>query len=269
MIEAAIAFAFGLLIGSFLNVCVHRWPRGLSVVRPRSFCTSCESQIAWYDNIPVFSYLVLTGKCRHCGARIALRYPALELATALLFALAAYRYGLSLPAIEWACFSALILGLMAADLEQRILPDPMTLGGIALGLMFALLVPLDSTFGMPAGAGPGLRSLFEAAIGAVIPSGMLWVVGELYYRIRGREGLGLGDVKMLGMIGTFVGLPGALLTLVLGSVAGAVAGVCYIILLKKDAASYELPLGLFLGLGALTVTFFGPAILGWYLGLGA
>ena len=221
------------------------------------------------DNIPVFSYLVLGGKCRHCGARIPARYPVLELATALLFASAAYRYGLSLPAIKWACFSALILGLMAADLEQRILPDPMTLGGTALGLVFAFLVPLDSTFGIPAGAGSGLRSLFEAAAGAVIPSGTLWIAGELYYRIRHREGLGLGDVKMLAMIGTFVGLPGALLTLVLGSVAGAITGIGYIILLKKDSASYELPLGLFLGLAALTVSFFGPSILGWYLGLGA
>ena len=140
MIEAIIAFVFGLLIGSFLNVCVHRWPRGRSVVRPRSHCVRCRKMIAWYDNIPVVSYLVLGGKCRHCGRRISLRYPVVELITGVLFFYFVLYLGLTVAALKMCVFSAMLVGLLFSDLEKRILPDEFTLGGVVIGVIFSAFV---------------------------------------------------------------------------------------------------------------------------------
>ena len=270
MIEATLALLFGLLIGSFLNVCIYRWPRDLSVVRPRSHCPSCEKTIAWYDNIPLLSYALLGGRCRHCRARISPRYPVVELLTGTLFFVFVYTLGPSLAALKMCVFSAILVGLVFADLEERILPDELTLGGALVGLVFAVFVPvpditaqallwlagLDLTPGIP-------QSLAEAAFGAILPALFLWGGGWVYYKVRHREGLGFGDVKLIAMVGAFLGLRGALLTLILGSIAGSVLGYGYIKLTGKDASTYELPFGSFLGAAALAVALIGPTLPGW------
>lgn len=261
MIEAALAFLFGLLIGSFLNVCIHRLPQDLSVVRPRSRCPACAHQIAWYDNVPLLSYLLLGGRCRHCGCRISWRYPLVELLTAGLFAGAVALHGPTADAAKLCLFSALQVGLVFSDLEELILPDEFTLGGLAAGLVLALFIPIeDSTAGVLlwlAGvpAGPRVQSLAEAALGAALPAGFLWLGGWLFEKIRHKEGLGFGDVKLVAMIGAFLGLRGALLTILTGSVLGSVVGLLFIKLTGKDAATYQLPFGTFLGIAAILVAF--------------
>lgn len=257
MIEIALAFLAGLLIGSFLNVCVYRLPRDLSVASPaRSFCPFCEHTIAWYDNIPVVSYVLLRAKCRHCGARIPLRYPIVELATAAAFAVVVAVFGVTLPALKYAIFSAILITLIASDLEERILPDEFTVGGSILALILAWLVPIRQEFVlfvMPYSWGPHWLSVGEALIGGGVASGSIWLAGWLYEKIRHREGLGFGDVKMIFMIGAFLGLPGALLTLITASLIGALGGLIYVRFAGEDMATYELPFGSFLGLAAMAV----------------
>ena len=272
LIEIILAFLAGLLIGSFLNVCVFRLPRDLSVVQPRSFCPGCEKTIAGYDNIPLVSYILLRGRCRHCGDRIPLRYPLVELSTGLAFAICAAAFGgFTLMAVKFAIFSAILIALIATDLEERILPDEFTLGGIGLGIVFAAFVPQDLN-GTPGIVhlflgpylGPVWCSIGEALLGAAVSSGLIWLMAWLYQRIRHREGMGLGDVKMIGMIGAFMGLPAALLTLVLASLLGAVGGLIFIFATRKKASTYELPFGSFLGLAALAMAAYGKLAITWY-----
>ena len=176
MLEALLALLFGLLIGSFLNVCIYRWPRDLSVVRPRSHCTSCDKMIAAYDNVPVFSFLLLRGRCRYCKARISVRYPIVELVTGALFFYFVYALGPTVAALKMCVLSALLIGLTFSDLEERILPDEMTKGGMALGFLFALFVPVPDTIGESILVLLGLEvsgtaaSVAEAAFGAVLPA---------------------------------------------------------------------------------------------------
>jgi leader peptidase (prepilin peptidase)/N-methyltransferase len=261
MMEAILALVFGLLIGSFLNVCIYRWPRDLSVVRPRSHCTHCEKTIVWYDNLPLLSYVLLGGRCRYCQARISWRYPVVELATGLLWFYWVYTRGVTPLAAKMCILSALLVGLVFSDLEERILPDEMTLGGAIVGLIFSWFVTVDDFEGRALLWLLGLRiqdrygSPVEAAIGAVLPAAVLWIGGWVYEKVRHREGLGLGDVKLIAMVGAFLGLRGSLNTLVLGSIAGSIIGFAYIKLAHKDASSYELPFGTFLGLAALVASF--------------
>lgn len=272
MTEALLAFAFGLLIGSFLNVCVYRWPRDLSVVRPRSFCPGCKRTIAWHDNIPVLSFVVLGGRCRHCRHAIPLRYPVVEFLTGLLFFCAVLTAGPGMAGLKLCVFSALIVGLVFSDIEERILPDEMTLGGTAIGIVFAAVVPFeDSIFQLllPRDWSRAWVSVIEAAVGAAVSSVLLWFVGTLYMKIRHREGLGFGDVKMVAMIGAFLGLQGTLLTVILGSILGSVLGLLYIVVTRKDASTYELPFGAFLGAAALAVAFLRNEILSGLGRLGA
>ena len=269
MIEAVLAFIFGLLIGSFLNVCIYRWPRDLSVVRPRSHCTACDKTIGWYDNLPVASYMVLRGRCRYCGSRISWRYPLVELLTGALFFYFVWTLGATAAALKLCVFSALLVGLIFADLEERILPDELTLGGTVLGLLFAIFVPVPATLTADllflvahievAGRA---RWLVEAASGALLPSIFLWWGGWLYQRLRHKEGLGFGDVKLIAMVGSFLGLSGALYTLMLGSLAGSLIGYGYIKITGKDASTYELPFGTFLGAAALVAALAANSILG-------
>lgn len=262
MIGVALAFLFGLVIGSFLNVCIYRLPRDGSVVRPRSYCPACRHPIAWFDNIPVLSFLLLRGRCRYCAAPISLRYPGVELATAALFASAVWMHGVTLAGVKLCVFASLMLVLVFADLESRILPDEFTLGGIAIGLAFSPLVPVEP--GLAAALLPAVQPrvvwLGESALGAGLAAGALWSVGRLYRKIRGREGLGLGDVKMVGAIGAFLGLRQTMLALLAGSLAGSVIGLGYILIARKDAATYELPYGSFLGAAALATAYFSSAL---------
>ena len=269
-LEAALAFLFGLLIGSFLNVCIYRLPRDLSVVRPRSYCPACEHPIAWYDNAPLLSYALLRGRCRHCGAAIPPRYSLVELLTGILFAAAILHFGNGPLGWKVCLFAALQVGLMFADLECLILPDEFTLGGLAAGLVVAWFVPVQDVTARAllwmAGieAGPHWQSLAEAAAGAALPAGFLWFGGWLFEKIRKKEGLGFGDVKLIAMIGAFLGLQGALLTLLAGSVLGSVVGLIYIKATGKDASTYELPFGTFLSVAAIGAALVGKGFLAWY-----
>jgi leader peptidase (prepilin peptidase)/N-methyltransferase len=261
------AFFAGLLIGSFLNVCVFRLPRDLSVVRPaRSFCPACEKTIAWYDNVPLLSYFLLRGKCRQCGWRIPLRYPVVELATGIAFAVCVAALGLTLPAFKYALLSAILIALIATDIEERILPDEFTLGGTLAGLALAAFVPIEpgiAWYLVQGSVGPRWSSLAESAFGAGISSGSIWLVGWIFLKLRHREGLGLGDVKMIAMIGAFLGLPEALLTLMAASLFGAVGGIIYILVTKKEMATFEIPFGSFLGGAALALAMWNHVVRIW------
>jgi leader peptidase (prepilin peptidase)/N-methyltransferase len=257
-LEAVVAALFGLLLGSFLNVCIWRWPRDLSVAWPGSHCSACGHAIAAYDNIPVLSYFLLRGRCRHCLAAFSWRYPTVELLTGLFFGAAVLLAGPTPAAAKLAAFAWLQIGLIFADLETRLLPDQFTIGGIVLGIGFSALAPSGgglSEFVLH-GAQPWLMSLFDSAFTAAFASASLFLIGAIYSRIRHREGLGFGDVKMVAMIGAFLGLAPTLMTVFAGSLLGAVAGLGYIFLSKKDAATYQLPFASFLGIAGLLVAFY-------------
>jgi leader peptidase (prepilin peptidase) / N-methyltransferase len=270
MLIAALAGLFGLLIGSFLNVCIFRFPRDLSVVRPRSFCPECEKTIAWYDNVPLLSFFLLKGRCRHCGKPIPARYPVVEALTALLFFSFVAALGPTLAAFKFCLLSALLIGMIFADFEELILPDEFTLGGVIAGLALSWFLPI------PDGIAPILFSiagwpynihavsLADSILGAAIPSGFLWLTGFLYEKVRKKEGLGFGDVKMVAAIGAFLGLHLTLLTLIAGSLLGSVLGLIFILATRKDHASYQLPFGTFLGVAALGVSLFSQQVVAWY-----
>jgi leader peptidase (prepilin peptidase)/N-methyltransferase len=260
MIEAALAGLFGLLIGSFLNVCIYRLTRDLSVVRPaRSYCPECENTIAWFDNVPLLSYVLLKGRCRHCGKRIPLRYPIVEALTAALFFLFVAALGPTLMAFKYCLLAAILIGMVFTDLEERILPDEFTLGGLVAGLALSWVIPTPSGLVSFLLAVSGRQmtghvlSLLESILGAVIPSGLLWLTGVLFEKLRHKEGLGFGDVKMMAMVGAFLGLGLTFQTLMLGTLMGSVAGLAYILIARKDHSNYELPLGSFLGAAGIIV----------------
>jgi leader peptidase (prepilin peptidase)/N-methyltransferase len=268
LIEALLAALFGLVIGSFLNVCIYRWPRDLSVVRPRSHCTNCGQMIAAYDNVPVFSFLLLRGRCRHCQSRISVRYPIVELLTGALFFYFVYTLGPTVAALKMCVLAALLAGLIFSDLEERILPDEFTKGGLALGFLFALFVPVPGTFGSDVLGLLGVEVdgrtawVIEAALGAALPAFFLWGAGALYSRIRHKDGLGFGDVKLVAMVGSFLGLQGTLLTLIVGGISGAILSSVYIVATGKRFGTYELPYGTFLGAAALALAVWHKALLG-------
>jgi leader peptidase (prepilin peptidase) / N-methyltransferase len=267
---AAFSFLLGLAVGSFLNVCILRIPREESVVMPPSHCPACGARIKPYDNIPVVSWLVLRGRCRHCKAPISPQYPAVELLTGLLYLGCYLAFGLSVETLKWTVFAALMVVLTVTDLRERILPDVVNFTGLGLGLLLSLFTaPVDGTAAWLSGRVLGLSSplpvlsLLDALIGAAAASGLLWIVAEGYFRLRGREGMGLGDVKMMAMAGAFLGLQRALLTVLLGSLLGSLIGAA-VIALRHKGRDFELPFGTFLGAGAILVVFFGSATLDWY-----
>ena len=261
MVIAAAVFLFGLLIGSFLNVCILRIPRAESIVLPVSHCPACSTDIKPYDNIPVVSWLLLGGRCRKCKVRISALYPLVELLTGLLFLSCYLAFGLSAETLKWTVFAALMVVLTVTDFRERILPDKVNFVGLGLGLVLSLFTqPVDGTalwlanhiFVFPP-PWPVL-SLVDALIGAVAASGLLWLVAEGYFRARGREGMGLGDVKMMAMAGAFLGVQRALLTILLGSLLGSIIGVA-VIAFGRKGRDFRLPFGTFLGAGAMLVVF--------------
>jgi leader peptidase (prepilin peptidase) / N-methyltransferase len=237
-LQVTVLSLLGLSVGSFLNVCVHRLPRHQSLVHPGSRCPRCGYVLRWYDNIPVVSYLVLRGRCRKCGDSIAIRYPAIEVVTLVLFLVHGAVFGWSALLVVRLLFACAMVVLFAVDLEHHLLPDAITLPGIVAGLLFSIVLP------------PGIVS---ALLGMLIGGGVLWLIGEAYFRYSGQEGMGGGDVKMLAMIGAFLGWKLVLVTLVLSSVAGSLIGV-FVIVLKRGGMKYALPYGTFLALGALAAS---------------
>ena len=264
-----LAFVVGLLVGSFLNVCIHRWPSYQSVVRPRSRCPQCEAPIAWYDNIPLLSYAWLRGRCRSCGAGISLRYPIVELLNGLLYAYLLWRFGVDPVAAKMAVFGSMMLILIFTDLTAYILPDEITLGGLVLGVALSPFLPHAAGpvrfFLTLAGTqwAPWMVSLAESIAAAVIVGGFLFLLGEAYYRLRRREGLGFGDVKMMAMVGAFWGLGHAVLTLIIGSITGSLVGIA-IVLIGRKKWTYELPFGTYLGVTAIVVMLWRAEMLSWY-----
>ena len=241
---------FGLVIGSFLNVCIHRLPQRKSIVSPGSQCPGCAYVLRWYDNIPVVSYLLLGGRCRGCKARISPRYPIVELITMAVFVVHGLVFGLDILLVPRLLFACAMIVLFAIDLEHHLLLDVITLPGIVVGLAFSLLLP------------PGIRS---AAIGVLVGGGILWLIGEAYYRYAGQEGMGGGDVKMLAMIGAFLGWKLAVVTLVFSSLAGSIVGLA-VLASRRGGMKYALPYGTFLAVGALVASLFGDQIVAWYTG---
>jgi leader peptidase (prepilin peptidase)/N-methyltransferase len=237
----------GLLIGSFLNVCIYRVPRDLSVVSPRSFCPECGKPVAWYDNIPLLSYARLKGRCRHCGKPIGIRYPLVEITTAFFFVGTILHFGWNLNGFKWCLFQAIMIVLFWIDLEERLLPDEFTLGGSALGLLFAFFTKVPGDLGellLPTVSARG-QSLFEALAGAFILTLPLAAIGLIWGKLTKRDVLGLGDVKLLPCMGLFLGVEVGIQTLLLGSLLGVAIGGIYIFIMKKKAREYELPLGSF------------------------
>ena len=241
----------GALVGSFLNVCIYRLPRDKSIVWPGSACPNCGRPLRWFENIPLGSYLVLSGRCRSCATPISLRYPGVEALTALMFALGLWYYGPGLLLVSRLVFGCTLIVLFAIDLEHHILPNVITVPGIVVGFAFGVVTE------------PGwLASL----IGIVIGGGVLWAVAEAYFRVRHEEGLGMGDVKMLAMVGAFLGWKLTLVTLMLGSVSGSIIGL-YLIATERGGLKYALPFGTFLAIGAAAAATVGPSLLAWYTAL--
>lgn len=292
------AFLLGLMVGSFLNVCIYRIPRGQSIVFPGSRCPSCATPIRPYDNIPLVSWLILGGRCRvpTCRARISVQYPAVELLCGLLFLFTVQNFGISLESLQWLVLFCILIVHIVTDLQHRFLSYHLNLGGFGLGLLLSVVSPSsDGTaraltqrwlnLDVPA----AVLGLADALLGALLGAGLLWIVSEGYFRITRRSGMGLGDVYLMAMIGAFLGLQRTFLTILLGSLMGSVLGLGWVGILflsgwRKNVAErahrrglgsrttlrfalarrYPLPFGTYLGVAAVFVVFFGTRILEWY-----
>ena len=239
----------GLFVGSFLNVCIYRLPIGRTVLWGRSHCPHCDRQIRSWENIPVLSWLALRGRCAGCAASIGVKYPLVELVTGLLFAGAAWLYGPTLLLVPRLLFACAMVVLFMIDLEHRILPNVITLPGIVAGLVFSLFMP------------PGFR---DALIGAVVCSLLLFGMGEVVSRALGKEALGFGDVKMIAMMGAFLGWQLTLVSLFLASFLGSLIGIGLVAITKNR--DYLIPLGSFLAIGAIAAAAVGQPLLDWYIG---
>jgi leader peptidase (prepilin peptidase)/N-methyltransferase len=244
-----LAALVGAVIGSFLNVCIYRLPLGKSIVWPASACESCGRELSWYENLPIVSWVALGAKCRTCKAPLSIRHPVIEAITAVMFGTAAWYYGPTILLASRLVFGCALIVLFAIDLEHHLLPNAITLPGIVVGLVFSVVTE------------PGWAACL---VGALVGGGSLWLIAEGYYRLRHEEGLGMGDVKMLAMIGAFIGWQLTIVTLIMASVAGSVVGLLLIASRKGDM-KYALPFGTFLAMGAALAATVGPGLLSWYL----
>jgi len=302
-IFASAIFFLGLAFGSFLNVCIYRLPLGLSVVKPRSLCPRCQRPIAFFDNIPVLSWLILGGRCRQCKAAISVRYLFIELLTGGIFLACYWHFGLTLATLKYCVFGFLLLGLIFTDAETKLLPDQLTLPGLVVGMLFSLFVPvndlasqfLPAAVNLPFGSElvAPLMSALDALLGAAVGAGFIYGAGAIYLRWRGMEGMGFGDVKLMAMVGAFVGIKLTVFTIFTASLVGSLFGVATVLLVwvkrthrfmrslaNAQAARrrgwqsaqmvyrfYQMPFGVFLGSMALVAFFFGNKFLHWYGGL--
>ena len=268
---------FGAIIGSFLNVVIHRLPREESIVFPNSRCPSCETAIAFYDNVPVLSYLLLRGRCRSCKVHISARYPAVEALTGFLWAAVAWRDGLTFALPFDLVFVTAIVALVFIDAEHMILPNAITYPGIVFALLARLAIPylmgaphFDDLPMLLNGALAGLplwaASLIGAAIGALVGGGSLWLMGWAWEKLRGVEAMGLGDVKMMFMVGAYLGWRLTILNIFLGVLSGSLIGVGLMMRQGKRDMQMLLPFGVFLGIGAIAALLIGTHIVEWYAG---
>jgi leader peptidase (prepilin peptidase) / N-methyltransferase len=246
MLAALVGALFGAVIGSFLNVCITRLPAEQSVVSPPSRCPKCGKPVEWRDNIPVLSWLLLGGKCRGCREPISILYPIVELATAVIWAGMAWYYGLSLDALKGALFGTLLLGIALTDAREYIIPNEFTVGGLAIGLVLSAV--------------GGLNSVLAALFGAAVGFGILWIVGVAGRWAFKEEAMGGGDIKMMAMVGSFVGWQGVLLTIFLGALAGTAIFLPLTLIGRKKLV----PFGVFLAMGAAVTYVIGPSIIEWY-----
>jgi leader peptidase (prepilin peptidase) / N-methyltransferase len=300
LLFAGVTFALGLVFGSFLNVCIYRLPREQSVVTPRSACPHCGKMIPFYDNLPVLSWLILRGKCRQCQEPISPRYLVVELTTGLLFLGCYSHFGISLAMLKCIVLGYLLLGLIFTDAETKLLPDALTLPGLALGIGFSVLVPVNDLasrimpglVSLPVSGEVSWRlwSLADSALGAAVGASFLYGAAAIYLRARGVEGMGFGDVKLMAMIGAFLGTKLTVLTILAASLAGSLFGLSTVAAVwakrtRRNAARgassgearrrawqsarlalryYEMPFGVFLGSMALVAFWFGNRLLQWY-----
>jgi leader peptidase (prepilin peptidase)/N-methyltransferase len=261
----------GLAIGSFLNVCISRIPVDQSIVSPRSRCPECKTRITNRDNIPILSYLFLGGRCRNCKTRISVRYPFIEALTAAVSGLIYLKFGLGVEWLVYFLFCAALIVLAFIDADHRILPDVITLNGLWIGLAISAFLwlpgPLIARLLQGSGLvepGPRLTSIVSSVIGAAVGGGLLWFVREAYFRVRGVEGMGFGDVKMMAMVGAFIGTALTLFTILVGSVLGSIIGLTLMRFAGRDR-EYELPFGTFLSFGAILAVLYGNELIGIYL----
>jgi leader peptidase (prepilin peptidase)/N-methyltransferase len=300
---ASLIFFAGLAFGSFLNVCIHRLPLGRSVVTPRSACPTCKEPIAFYDNVPVLSWLILGGRCRQCKSKISPRYLLIELLTGVMFLACYWYFGLTLATLKFCTFAFLLLGLIFTDAETKLLPDKLTLPGLALGVIFSVLVPvndlasqfLPGVVSLPFSGDVSLRvlSLLDSLLGAALGASFIYGAGAIYLRWRGTDGMGFGDVKLMAMVGAFLGMKLTIFTIFTASLAGSFFGLTTVFVvwvkrthrfMKRLASAqaarrrgwqsaqvvyrnYQMPFGVFLGSMAMIAFFFGNRFLHWYGGL--
>ncbi len=301
---AVAIFVLGLAFGSFLNVCIYRLPRDLSVVHPGSACPNCKHAVRFYDNLPVLSWLLLRGRCRDCKTAISPRYLVVELLTGFLFLACYWHFGLTLATLKYCVFGFLLLGLIFTDAEMFLLPDKMTLPGLALGLVVSLFVPVNDlasqllpgmvSLPVDSGLAAHFLSLADAVLGAVVGSAFIYGAGAIYLRARGVEGMGFGDVKLMAMVGAFLGVKLTIFTIFTASIAGSLFGLStvFVVWMKRtrrriarnhESASqarrrawtsasvalrhHQMPFGVFLGSMAMMAFFFGNWFLHWYWGL--
>ena len=263
---------FGLCFGSFLNVCISRLPKGESIVLPRSHCPKCNHGIRWYDNIPLVSYLVLRGRCRDCHVSISPLYPSVEALTAIVLMLTFHVYGIGPEFIKYNVFGLLLVVLIFTDLLERRIPHAVTIFGISIGLLFSFFIPVDDRplgwifrhwgiflDGVPA-------SVAGAVAGALVGGGLFYGVGEAFYHLGGKqkEYLGFGDVMLMLMVGTFLGVPLTLLTIFLGSLGGSILAVALSVI-NSRFRGYAWPYGTFLGVAAIYAALYGNWLLDGYL----
>ena len=247
-----LVFVFGICIGSFLNVCIYRLPESKSIVRPRSICPSCGTLIAFYDNIPIFSYIALRGKCRHCETRISFRYPIIEFISGIFAVGVFLMYGLSFEALIYYTFIATLLVITFIDIDHQIIPDVISLPGIPIFFAASFALP-DVT-------------VVESILGILIGGGSLFLVAWLYHLITRKEGMGGGDIKLLAMMGAIIGWKGVLFTLFAASAVGTLAGLL-VIIKTGSTMKLKIPFGPFLALGAIAYIFFGLPLIVWYFDL--
>ncbi len=269
-------FLLGAIIGSFLNVVIHRIPLDQSIVFPNSACPNCKNPIKSFDNIPIFSWLILAGKCRNCKNPISPRYPAVEFLTGLSFLLVYWQIGLNWYLPVCLIFTSSIISLIFIDAEHMILPDKITIPLFIFAVIVRIVFPVftQTDFFPDMGHYPlismndspaWLVSLLGAGLGALIGGGSLWLVGEIWQRLRGVEAMGFGDVKMLLGVGALLGWRLTLLTIFLGALTGSVVGIYYIAKDRENGLQAKLPFGIFLGLGSVIALLFGERLIVWYL----